>query len=196
MKCRVISENHTHFNVIFDVRFLSYNLVRVLDKTTNNKLDIGFEDVEFLCDAAWEEELIKYRDVFNIKKPEEASYYFYYAVLKSLEAHVGSNIENMVVINDNDLASKRVWIKKAEALVNGRPVIIEVTGKKKCNNFDIQITDIDKEDFLRDCEKELEKLKIGLQDYTKRINGLMYTMHQVEDKNMYTSTLELKEAQA
>jgi hypothetical protein len=196
MKCRVVSENHTHYNVIFDVRFLSYNLVKGLDKNTYNKIDVGFEDVEFICDATWEEELIKCRDVLNITKPEEASYYFYYAVLKSLEAHLGSAIENMVVIRENDLASKKVWIKKVEACVNGRPVVIEVTGKKKSNNFDIQVTDIDKELFKQDCERELEKLKIGLKDYTKRINGLMYTMYMMDNKNMYTSTLELKEAQA
>jgi hypothetical protein len=196
MKCRVVSENHAHFNVIFDVRFLSYNLIRGLDKNTLNKIDVGFEDVEFIFDAGWEEELVKCRDMFSIKKPDEASYYFYYAVLKSLEAHVGGGIENMTVIKEHDLASKRVWIKKAEALVNGRPVIIEITGKKKCNTFDINITDIDKEDFIHDCEKELEKLKIGLQDYAKRINGLMYTMQQMEDNKVYTSTLELKEANA
>lgn len=196
MKCRVVSENHTHYNVLFDVRFLSYNLVRGIDKSTLNRIDVGFEDVEFIFDAGWEEELVKCRDIFSIKKPSEASYYFYYAVLKSLEAHVGGAIENMTVIKENDLASKRVWIKKAEAFVNGKPVIIEVTGKKKCNNFDINITDIDKEDFIHDCEKELEKLKIGLQEHTKRINGLMDTIHQMKDNKVYTSTLELKEAKA
>jgi hypothetical protein len=194
MKFNIKSDMHEFAGRICDVKFLSHNKVLGLDVVSKNRVEAEFDDVEFIFDASWEEELIRNREILRVTKPEQASYYMYYAILKSIEAHIEDEVKNIVVIKDKDMNTKKVWIKKIEAFANGKPILIDITGKKYSNIFDIKITDLNKEDFMYDCEKELEKLKIGLNDYAKRINGLVYTMQSMEERGLYTSTLELKQA--
>lgn len=193
MKCKIIEKNHQYFNIVFDVKYLSYNTIAGTSRGLSDIIVARFEEVEFIYDLPWEEEVVKNREILKIKRPNEASYYMYFAIIKALEEHINERIEDMVMVKDGDYASKKVWGKKIKIAVNGKPVLVDITGRRYSNVFDIRITDLDRDEFLEDCAIEVEKLKIGLNNYAKRINGLMYTMNLIKNPRMYASTLELSE---
>lgn len=191
MKARVIDPKHEFYNCIFEVACLSYENAAGRDIKSRDIIAASFEELEFIYDSKWEEDIIRNREILNIKKPKKASYYMYYVLIKSIEEHIGLDIGKLIVLVDNELDSKKVWIKKVIAAVNDRPVTINITGKNYTNKFDIRIIDEDNEEFIMKCRSEIEKLQIGLKNDAKRINGLADTIKSIEGEKVYTSTQEL-----
>lgn len=196
MKARVIETKHEFYDCIFQVAYLSYDNTAGYDVKSKDIIAAGFDEVEFIYDADWEEEIVKNREILNVKKPKKASYYMYFVLIKSIIEHMGLNIDKLSILHDNEYDSKKVWIKRIAASVNGNPININITGQNYSNKFDISITDVKNEIFIKDCMEEIEKLQIGLKKDAKRINGLMNTIKSVKEEKMYTSTqgLSLKGA--
>jgi hypothetical protein len=196
LKARVIEPKHEFYDCIFEVAYLSYENIAGRDSKSGDIIAARFDEVEFKCDANWEESIIRNRDILNIKKPKKASFYMYYAIIKSIEEHIGLSIDELLILDDNELDSKKVWIKKIIAAANSNPIAINITGQNYSNKFDIKLTDMNKEEFIKECQSEIVKLQIGLKGYEKRINGLMNTVQSINGEKMYTSTqgLSLKGA--
>lgn len=191
MKAKVIESKHEFYDCIFEVSCLSYENAAGRDIKSMDIVAASFDQLEFMYDANWEEEIIRNREILNIKKPKKASYCMYYALIKSIEAHMGLKIEKLLILDDSELDSKKVWMKKIIAAANNKPIIINITGKNYSNKFDIRITDGDSKEFIEECRMEIERLQIGLKRDAKRINGLVDTIKYMEDEKVYTSTLEL-----
>jgi hypothetical protein len=115
----------------------------------------------------------------------------YYAIIKSIEEHTGINIDELLILDDKELNSKKVWIKKIITAANSNPIAINITGQNYSNKFDIKLTDMNKEEFIKECQSEIAKLQIGLKKYEKRIDGLIKTVQSLNEEKMYTSTQEL-----
>ena len=196
MKARVIQLKHEFYDCIFEVAYLSYENIAGRDSKSGDIIAASFDEVKFKCDTNWEESIIRNRDILNIKKPKKASFYMYYAIIKSIEEHIGLGIDELLILDDNELDSKKVWIKKIIAAANSNPIAINITGQNYSNKFDIKLTDMNKEEFIKECQSEIVKLQIGLKGYEKRINGLMNTVQSIKGEKMYTSTqgLSLKGA--
>lgn len=196
MKARVMNIKHEFYNCIFEVSYLSYVNAAGYDIKSKNIISAGFEEVEFIYDADWEKEIIKNREILNVKKPKKASYYMYFILLKSIEEHIGLDINELIILKDNEYDSKKVWIKKIVVSVNGSPININITGQNYSNKFEIKITDTDNDLFIKECMEEIEKLQIGLKRDTKRLNGLIKTINYIKNEKVYTSTqgLSLKGA--
>jgi hypothetical protein len=191
VKAKVIEKKHEFFGSTFEVAYLAYDKIAGNDLINKDIIAAGLDEVEFIFDAEWEKEIIYNSEVLNIKKPKKASYYMYYAIIKSIIEHTGEAIRDLIILDDNEMDSKKVWIKKIKASANEKPIIINITGQNYNNVFEIKITDMDRDEFIKDCEDEINKLKIGLDLYAKRINGLMYTISSLKGEKVYTGTPEL-----
>lgn len=196
MKARVIDTKHEFYDCTFEVSYLSYEKAAGRDTKSKDIIAAGFDELEFICDTNWEEEIVRNREILNIKKPKKASYYMYYVLIKSIEAHIKTNIKELLILDENELDSKSVWMKKIVAAANNNPIIINITGKNYSNNFDVRITDGDTKEFIDECRAEIEKLQIGLKRDAKRINGLVDTVKSIGEEKVYTGTqgLSLKGA--
>lgn len=191
MKARVIETKHEFYNCTFEVAYLSYDNAAGHDLKSKDIIAAGFDEIEFIYDAGWEDKIINNREILNVKKPKKASYYMYFVLMKSIEEHIGTDIDELLILHDNVYDSKKVWIKRIVASVNGNPININITGQNYSNKFDIRITDVDNEIFIEDCMEEIKKLQIGLKKDAKRINGLMNTIELVKEEKVYTGTPEL-----
>lgn len=191
MKARVREPKHEFYGCEFEVAYLSYDNTGGRDTKSNDIIVAGFDEVEFIFDAEWEEEIIRNKEILNIKKPKKASYYMYYAIIKSIESHIGLCIKDLLILDDNEIDSKKVWVKKVIAAANNKPIIINITGQNYLNKFDIKLSSMDNQEFTKECKEEIDKLQIGLKRYGKRINGLVNTIKSINDEKVYTSTQEL-----
>lgn len=188
MKARVIDAKHEFYGCTFEVAYLSYANAAGYDIKSRNIISAGFEEIEFIYDADWEKEIVKNREILNIKKPRKASYYMYFILIKSIEEHIGMGINELLILKDNEYDSKKVWIKKIGASVNGNPININITGENYSNKFQIKITDVENDLFIKDCMEEIERLQIGLKRDAKRINGLVKTVKSIKGEKVYTGT--------
>lgn len=196
MKARVIQTKHEFYDCTFEVAYLSYENIAGRDLKSGDIIAASFDEVEFKYDANWEENVIRNREILNIKKPKKASFYMYYTIIKSIEEHIGIDIDELLILDDKELNSKKVWIKKIIIAANCNPIAINITGQNYSNKFDIKLTDMNQEEFINECQSEIVKLQIGLKGYAKRINGLVNTIQSIKGEKMYTSTqgLSLKGA--
>lgn len=191
MKAIVIVPDHEFYDCMFEVSCLSYDNAAGRDLKTGDIVAAGFEQLKFIFDDAWEKEIIENREILYIKKPRKASYYMYYALVKSIEAHINEELFELIVLDEKDIDSKKVWMKSIKASANNKPLTINITGKNYSNKYDIRITDGDREEFIKECRTEIERLQIGLKRDVKRINGLVDTIKDMKNEKVYTSTLEL-----
>lgn len=178
MRARIISEDNIFYNKIIKVYLLTFERVFGLVNPLN-KLDLKFEDVEFIFDEAWESELVENRWALKIKKPEKAFHYIYYAIIRSVKEHIGENIDEAMILKDVDNQFKGIWEKRIYAAINDKPIAINISGKDYSNSYNIKVMDINREEFLKRCYAEVEESKNGLELYTKRLNGLMYTINKM-----------------
>lgn len=184
MKGRVKLDAHEFYNSVFDIGFLSFEMAAGQEERTGSVVAAQFEDVDFIYDAPWEEKVIKNREILNIKKPREASYYMYFILISAIEEHIKAEIDELQILSERDSLSKNMWVKKIKLAANGIPVVINISGKKYSNEFDVRTVDMERQEFVKECEEEIEKAQNGLRLYTKRINGLMYTIQLIKyDKN-------------
>lgn len=188
MRAEIIEKQHAFYKSIFNVCFISGDAVAGVKTDSKDVISASINEVSFIYDSPWEEKVMANREILNIKKPKEASYYIYYVLLKSIEEHTGGKIEHIIVVDDVEDISKNIWNKRIKAVISGHPIQIDIAGKKYENTFDIRINDMNKDVLLEECQNEIEKLKIGLDLYTKRLNGLMYTIQSLKNDEMYTCT--------
>lgn len=178
MRAKIVLKDNLYYGRIIKVSLLSFDRVAGMLNPLN-KIDLKFNDVEFIFDEPWERELIENRWVLNIKKPQMASHYIYYAIIKSVKEHIGENIDEIMVLKDVDNKFKGAWEKRVYAAINNKPIAINISGKDYINSFQIKIMDIEREEFIKRCFEEIEESKNGLKMYTKRLNGLMYTINKI-----------------
>ncbi|TDT58455.1 hypothetical protein [Fonticella tunisiensis] len=179
MKARITAKRHEFYNTTFNVSFLNYDIAAGIIENTKRIVTADFESVEFMFDAPWEESIVKNREILNIKKPREASYYMYFVIIKSIEAHLGEEVKTLMIIDDRDTVLKKMLTKNIVLVANGRPVEINLTGQRYSNVFSVRINDINREDFITGCQVEIEEIKDELKKYTKRYNELVYTMQSI-----------------
>lgn len=180
MKGRIINRNHEYYGSVINVEFLNNELIagRITDK--DEIIAAEFQEIEFIFEAVWEEKLIKNRDLLNIRKPKEASYYMYKVLIQSIEEHLDEEIETISVVSDKNSLSRDVWIKDIRIVVNTRVLYISMTGVRYENIFDVRVKDLDKEEFIEECTEKLNQMTNGLSKYIKRINGLKKTIHMLK----------------
>ncbi|EYE89024.1 hypothetical protein Q428_04970 [Fervidicella metallireducens AeB] len=180
MKGRIINKNHEYYDSVINVEFLNSELIAGRVSDNGEIVAAEFNEVEFIFEARWEEKLIKNRDILNIRKPKEASYYMYKVLIQSIEEHLGEEIERVSVVSDKNSSSRDVWIKDIRIVVNSRILYISMTGVRYENVFDVRIKDLNKEEFIEECTEKLNEMTNGLSKYIKRINGLKQTIQMLK----------------
>lgn len=182
MRAKIINKDNNLYNREIIVCYLRTDKIAGIDIVTKKPVVMPYEDIELKFDNDWEEKVINQRDILEIKKPDEASNYMYYAILNSIEEHIGEEISELIVVEDKDMSSKKkLWIKTIMAFVNGSPIKINMSGQRYSNVYDIRISSVDKDEFVDYCQTESNKLENGLLMYTKRLNGLMYTIDSLKN---------------
>lgn len=196
LKAKVIKPDHEFYDCTFEVAYLSYENIAGRDSNSGDIIAANFDEVEIKCDTSWEEIIIGNREILNIKKPGKAPFYMYYAIIKSIEEHMGTSINKLIILDDKEFITKKVWVKKIIVAANENPIAINIVGQNYSSKFNVSLTDMNKEDFIMKCQSEIVKLQIGLDAYEKRINGLINTVQSLKEEEMYTSThgLSLKGA--
>jgi hypothetical protein len=182
MLAKVVNKKNEYCGRTYSVSYLSYNTAAGYDVKSRDAVLANLNDIEVICEEEWEKSIMDNKEILQIKKPCEASYYMYYALLNALLEHFKCPVKSFLIVQDEGKKMAGIWIKEIKALINGRPVCINISGKKYKNIFDIYINDIDRKEFEKECKREIQKVKNGLKLYTKRLNGLMYTIQLLNSK--------------
>lgn len=181
MRGRINLDTHEFYDAIFNINYLTFEMAAGQDMETGSIVAADFENIDFIYDSPWEEKIIKNREILNINKPKEASYYMYFILISAIEEHIKGEIRELQILSDIDNKSNNRWVKKIKIAANGRPVVVNISGKKYSNDFDVRTTDMDKEEFILECQNEIGRMQNGLRLYTKRLNGLMYTIQLIKN---------------
>ena len=182
MLAKVVNKKNEYCGRTYNVSYLSNNTAAGYDIASRDAVLANLNDIEVTCEEEWERSILDNKEILQIKKPYGASYFMYYALLNALLLHFKGPVKNFLIIQDEDNYKTGIWTKEIKAVINGRPVLINISGSKYKNVFDIYINDINKKEFEEECKREIEKVKNGLKLYTKRLNGLMYTIQLLNSK--------------
>ncbi len=182
MKVKVINSNLVDFEKEFKVRRMNYDQV-VVNYPTGKGIEVfSNKDVELISETKIDEFLIQNRDILKIKLNRGIVVGVYKVILDNLQEQFGLEFKELTVLRDNYSVNKRgIWDKEIICIVNNKvPLKIIANGQNfKKSNFNIEITQISKEEFLELCVFEINiikekiiKLEKSLIEYGKVIDKL------------------------
>ena len=162
MKVKIISTELEDFEQEFKVRRMNYDQVVVNYPTGTGIKVFNNKDVEFISESKIDEFLISNKDLLKIKLNRGVSVTLYKAILDDLEEEFKIIFKNLILLRDNYTVNKRgIWDKEIVCIVNDIiPLKIIANGQNfKKSNFNIEINQMSKEDFLELCTYEINKIR-------------------------------------
>ena len=162
MKVKIISTELEDFEEEFKVRRMNYDQVVVNYPTGTGIKVFNNKDVEFISESKIDEFLISNKDLLKIKLNRGVSVTLYKAILDDLEEEFKIIFKNLILLRDNYTVNKRgIWDKEIVCIVNDIiPLKIIANGQNfKKSNFNIEINQMSKEDFLELCTYEINKIR-------------------------------------
>lgn len=162
MKVKIISTELEDFEEEFKVRRMNYDQVVVNYPTGTGIKVFNNKDVEFISESKIDEFLISNKDLLKIKLNRGVSVTLYKAILDDLEEEFKIIFKNLILLRDNYTVNKRgIWDKEIVCIVNDTiPLKIIANGQNfKKSNFNIEINQMSKEDFLELCTYEINKIR-------------------------------------
>lgn len=161
LKARVTNHMSAYYLSIIDIKSINYKYVFGVGCGVDGKVKVPYEDVEFICDNELEKCIVKYRDVLKISLPHGVSPGFYGMLSNSIEEHIKGNIRSISILFDsNEKARKKHWYKRIVAVVNDTcPLLISASGRDFTNCCNINIEDINVDEFVDECRKEMQRIK-------------------------------------
>ncbi|MCX7694867.1 MAG: hypothetical protein N2Z71_04035 [Caloramator sp.] len=170
MKAKVTNKKSLFYGQEFVIDIMNYQFLG----SKKDKIIVGFGDVEFSDLNQSERRIILHREILKISVPKALNGLFYYTLLiDTICRHIGEDFNSVELIKDEYKELKRVWEKNILILVDSMPIRINIIGQYYSkNNIDINITTVPKEEFIRECLIEEEKLEKEIRERSKRIEGI------------------------
>jgi hypothetical protein len=156
VKVKIINKELSHYNEELKVTRLNYNMV--MAKIDEEKLCFSQEDVQMIPENEYEKAILKCKDIVKIKLQRGISLLFYTAVLNCLEKTIGGSIRSIDVLKDEHRPLRKgLWEKLMLMVVNEEHALtVSVTGRHFGRNFDVTVSERCLEDFVDECEVEIE----------------------------------------
>lgn len=161
MEVKVINNKLEDFERVFKVRRMNYNQVLVNYPMGNGLKCFEFNDLEFIGETKIDEFLIENKDYLKIKLKRGLSVVFYSALKNSIESEIHEEAKRLNVLIDKYRANKKgIWEKDIVIMINEKfPIQINASGQNfRKDSYNIEIRTIQKDDFLRLCNGEIERI--------------------------------------
>ncbi|SCK04064.1 Uncharacterised protein [uncultured Clostridium sp.] len=162
MLVKIIDKTLDDYDKEFKVRRMNYDQVVVNYPGSKGIKVFNNKEIEFITESEVDEFLIKYNDFLKIKLNRGISVGLYKALLEIIEAQLNIKFENLNLLRDKHVVNKRgIWEKEIIAVINQSiPVKILAVGQNfKKVGFNINLDQIDKNEFFDMCCFEIEKIE-------------------------------------
>ena len=161
MKVKIINSNSQDYERELKLRRMNYDQVVVNYPNEKGMKVFDKEEVEFIIESEVDEFLIKYNDFLKIKLNRGISVVLYKGILDAIENELKIDFESLNLLKDKYSVNKRgIWEKEILCVINEiMPIKIMANGQNfRKSGFNINIDEIEKEDFLEICAFEIKKI--------------------------------------
>ena len=161
MKVKIINSNSEDYQKELKLRRMNYDQVVVNYPGGKGIKVFDKLDVEFITESEIDEFLIKYSDFLKIKLNRGISVLLYKAILDTIENELKINFNGLNLLKDKYAVNKRgIWEKEILCVINeNMPIKIIADGQNfKKSGFNINIEEVEKEEFLEICAFEIKKI--------------------------------------
>ena len=161
MKVKIINSNSEDYQKELKLRRMNYDQVVVNYPGRKGIKVFDKLDVEFITESEIDEFLIKYSDFLKIKLNRGISVVLYKAILDTIENELKINFNGLNLLKDKYAVNKRgIWEKEILCVINeNMPIKIIADGQNfKKSGFNINIEEVEKEEFLEICAFEIKKI--------------------------------------
>lgn len=162
MLVKIIDKTLDDYDKEFKVRRMNYDQVVVNYPGSKGIKVFNNNEIEFITESEVDEFLIKYNDFLKIKLNRGISVGLYKALLEIIESQLNIKFENFNLLRDKHVVNKRgIWEKEIIAVINKSiPVKILAVGQNfKKVGFNINLDQIDENEFFEMCCFEIEKIE-------------------------------------
>lgn len=183
MKARIINRLSDYFDVVIDVKGITYKYIFGLHPGLGLKTKIPYEDVDFIYEYEWEKNVVKYRTLLKISLPKAVSYKFYAAVFLAVEGRFKDGIESIVILKDtNEKAKRKYWYKRTVLIINEvYPILISASGREYGDNFNIDVEDIGTDSAAIHCSEGICRLEEIISISVEQLNFYRKVLHSLEN---------------
>lgn len=181
MEIKIINNKLEDFERIFKVRRMNYDQILVNYPTGNGLKCFNFDDVECIGETKIDEFLIENREYLKVKLKRGISVAFYSALKEVLELEIDEDAKRLNVLIDKYRVNKRgIWEKEIVLFINEKiPVEVNASGQNfKKDSYNIDIKKIKKDDFLKLCSAEIERINKEIDIMRQEINSFETAKNQ------------------
>ena len=161
MRVKIINSNSEDYQKELKLRRMNYDQVVVNYPSEKGIKVFDKVEVEFITESEVDEFLIKYSDFLKIKLNRGISVVLYKAILDTIENELKINFNGLNLLKDKYAVNKRgIWEKEILCVINeNMPIKIIADGQNfKKSGFNINIEEVEKEEFLEICAFEIKKI--------------------------------------
>ena len=161
MKVKIINSNSQDYERELKLRRMNYDQVVVNYPNEKGMKVFDKEEVEFIIESEVDEFLIKYNDFLKIKLNRGISVVLYKGTLDAIENELKIDFESLNLLKDKYSVNKRgIWEKEILCVINEiMPIKIMANGQNfRKSGFNINIDEIEKDEFLEICAFEIKKI--------------------------------------
>lgn len=161
MKVKIINSNSQDYERELKLRRMNYDQVVVNYPNEKGMKVFDKDEVEFITESEVDEFLIKYNDFLKIKLNRGISVVLYKGILDAIENELKIDFESLNLLKDKYSVNKRgIWEKEILCVINEiMPIKIMANGQNfRKSGFNINIDEIEKEEFLEICAFEIKKI--------------------------------------
>ena len=191
MKVKIIDEKNKYFGREFKVSSLNYDRVKIKDE--ENLVCLNTKEVMLIPENTIESNIVNCKDLLKIKLDRYIPFLFYTLIFEFLKEKYSENIETIEVFRDSfNISRSGVWEKSLTLFVNKKfPLVVKVYARKFSKNLSFSMEDIDKENFILQCnneicklEHEIEEKKKSCKAYKSAIKNIKDAQHKLVDKKV------------
>lgn len=175
MKARVINKNNMLYGREFVVDYLKYDYVA----SKKENIIVKFDDVAFVDINNVEKAIIEHRDILKIQCPKAIDGIFYQILIDAIIEHFGDNFINIDIVEDDYKELKRVWEKNIVAVVDGKPIKINVVGIYKERVLDVKIENIKVDNFINICMTKQRVIKKEIAQRQMQLDCINNALYKV-----------------
>lgn len=161
MKVKIINSNSEDYERELKLRRMNYDQVVVNYPNEKGMKVFDKGEVEFITESEVDKFLIKYSDFLKIKLNRGISVVLYKGILDAIENELKIDFESLNLLKDKYSVNKRgIWEKEILCVINEiMPIKIMANGQNfRKSGFNINIDEIEKEEFLEICAFEIKKI--------------------------------------
>ena len=161
MKVKIINSNSQDYERELKLRRMNYDQVVVNYPNEKGMKVFDKDEVEFITESEVDEFLIKYNDFLKIKLNRGISVVLYKGILDAIENELKIDFESLNLLKDKYSVNKRgIWEKEILCVINEiMPIKIMANGQNfRKSGFNINIDEIEKDEFLEICTFEIKKI--------------------------------------